>query len=178
MKIGSKTLSKKNTTDITFYRGDEPYVLTVGPLPLKYMERIRDHVLVRPEPPRKPVESSPGKFVTEGEGKNRKVVYEEDTKDAAYREAFMEYFSLFTAAKVRGYLEHDPNIHFDVQKPTTGPSESPDQWRQFLTDARNELTDEGTGFTSAEIEHILEVGDKTELKLDVDEAAKDFLQSR
>jgi hypothetical protein len=178
VKIGSKTLSKKNNIDITLYRGDEPYVLTVGPLPPKFMERIRDHVLVRPEPPRKPVESSPGKFVTEGEGKNRKVVYEEDTKDPAYKAAFMDYYSLFTVAKLRGYLEHDPNIQFDVQKPTTGPGESPEQWKQFLVAAREELTDENTGFTDAEIGHILEVGEKTELKLDIDEATKDFLPSR
>jgi len=174
LKIGNKTLSKKNTRTVTFYRGEEAISLVVGPLPPKYIERLRNDVLPWPEPPRKAVESKPGIFLYEGEGKNRKVVFQEDEKDPAYREALGVLSKRYTAAKILAYTAHDPSFSVGPDKPTQSYKDDPEAWRQYLDAVYNDLTDETTGLTEAEVTLILDEGEKTELSIDTEEAMKSF----
>ncbi len=170
LKIGQKSLTKKNTRTVTFYRGDERFDLIVGPMPAKYLERIRDGVLKRPEPPRKAVEVKPGRFLREG----NEVVFELDERDPTYQEAFTKFVNLIIAARVDAFLSHDPNVTFDAKRPEKGLSEAPEEWKAYFGALLVELLDTDTGFTSSEIAHILEEGDKTELCLDIEGARKDF----
>jgi hypothetical protein len=174
LKIGNKTLSKKNTRTVTFYRGEEAISLVVGPLPPKYIERLRNDVLPWPEPPRKAVETKPGIFLYEGEGKNRKVVFQEDDKDPAYREALSLLSKRYTAAKILAYTAHDSSFSVGPDKPTQSYKEDPEAWRQYLDVVYSDLTDETTGLTEAEITLILDEGEKTELAVDIDEAKSTF----
>lgn len=170
LKIGQRSLTTKNTRTVTFYRGTERFDLTVGPMPAKYLERVRDTVLKRPEPPRKPVEVKPGRFLREG----NEVVFETDEKDPVYQEAFAKFINLLIAARVDAFLSHDPNVTFDAKRPEKGLSEAPEEWKAYFEALLVELLDTDTGFTSSEIAHILEEGDKTELRLDIEGALKDF----
>lgn len=174
MKIGQKTLEAKNTKVVTFYRGDEPISILVGPMPPKHLDRLRDKVLIAPEPPRKAVESRPGVYLYEGTGSNRKVIFQEDENDPAYREAWSKFYNQIVAAKVAAFVAHDPNFHFDVQKPATSYTDDPQAWRAYYTAVFEELTDEKSGFTEAELAHIAEAGASTGLNLGIEEAAKTF----
>jgi hypothetical protein len=170
LKIGQKSLTKKNTRTVTFYRGDERFDLTVGPMPAKYLERVRDTVLKRPEPPRKAVEVKPGRFLREG----NEVVFETDEKDPVYQAEFSKFVNLIIAARVDAFLAHDPNITFEAKRPDKGLSEVPEEWKAYFEALMLELLDSDTGFTSSEIGHILEEGDKTELCLDIEGSLKTF----
>lgn len=170
LKIGQKQLTKKNTRTVTFYRGEDRFDLTVGPMPAKYLERVRDTVLKRPEPPRKAVEVKPGKFLREG----NEVVFEIDEKDPAYQAAFGKFINLLIAARADAFLAHDPNVTFEAQRPEKGLSEAPEEWKAYFEALMVELLDPDTGFTSSEIAHILEEGDKTELCLDIEGSVKTF----
>jgi hypothetical protein len=170
MRIGSKSLEKKNTKTVTFFRGEEEITLTVGPLPPKYVDRIIDKLFPVPTPPKKALEERPGKYVKE----NGKVVFQEDHNDPKYREDLDQFISFMTAAKLVAYLEHDPDVKFESQKPTAGYGEAQDAWRDYFRSVCAEATDETTGFTRSEISHIIEAGESTELCLGVDEAVKTF----
>lgn len=174
LKIGNKTLAKKNTRVVTFYRGDEPITMTVGPLPPKYIERLREDVLPWPEPPRKAVETRPGVYLYEGTGSNRKVVFQEDDKDPGYRSALALLSKRYTAAKVLAYLSHDGGFSVDSVKPSAAYKDDPEAWRQYFDSVFAELTDETTGMTDAEISLILDEGEKTELSINTEEALKTF----
>lgn len=174
LKIGNKTLSKKNTRTVTFYRGEEAVSVVVGPLPPKYLERLRSDVLPWPEPPRKAVETKPGIFLYEGTGNNRKVVFQEDDKDPAYREALSVLSKRYTAAKILAYTSHDSEFSVGPDKPTASYKDDPEAWRQYFDTVYAELTDETTGLTEAEITLLLDAGEQTELKIDTDEAMKSF----
>jgi len=174
LKIGNKALSKKNTRTVTFYRGEEAISVVVGPLPPKYLERLRSDVLPWPEPPRKAVETKPGIFLYEGTGNARKVVFQEDDKDPAYREALALLAKRYTAAKIVAYTAHDPEFSVGPDKPTASYKDDPEAWRHYLDNVYADLTDETTGLTEAEVTHILDEAEKTELAIDVDEAMKSF----
>lgn len=171
LRIGNKTLAKKNTRTVTFYRGEDKIELTVGPMPPKYLERIREHVLTAPQPPRKAVESRPGSYLkVDGE-----LVFSTDENDPTYTAAFTRYISLIVTAKLAAYLAHDPSVEFEAVRPTKIFSDAPAEWKAYLEALLLEINDESTGFTQAEVNHILEQGDKTELCLTVTEATKTFL---
>ena len=170
MQIGQKTLSTKNTRTVTFYRGQELITITVGPLPPKYMERLRAKVLVRPEPPKKPVETKPGIYLREG----NKVVFSEDDNDPLYVEAASRFYSMVVTAKLTAYLSYDPNVQFSAAKPSAGYDEDPAAWRAYFEQVYLEITDPDTGFTNAEVSHLMEAGDSTELKVDIEESTKTF----
>lgn len=170
MRIGQKTLSKKNTKTVTFYRGDEPITITVGPMPPKYLERLRAQVLVRPEPPKKAVETKPGIFLREG----NKVVFQEDENDPKYTEDFGKYYSRIITAKLLAYLAYDPEVQLTVVKPEASYADAPEAWRDYFDAASGEITHPETGFTSAEIDYIMKAGDSTELCVDIEDATKTF----
>jgi len=170
LKIGQKSLTKKNTRTVTFYRGEDRFDITVGPMPAKYLERVRDCVLKRPEPPRKPVEIKPGRFLREG----NEVVFETDENDPTYQEELKKFINLMLVARVDAFISYDQNVTFDSQRPDKSLSEAPQEWKSYFESLMEELLDPDTGFTSSEISHILDEGDKTELCLDVEGSIKTF----
>lgn len=170
MKIGQKTLTKKNTRVITFYRGEERFDLTLGPMPAKYLERVRDTVLKRPEAPKKAVETKPGRYLREGD----RVVFETDENDPTYVTEMTQFINLMITARLDAYISHDPTITFDATRPTKSMVDAPAEWKAYFEDLTKELLDSDTGFTSPEISFILEEGEKTELCLDIEGAVRNF----
>lgn len=175
MKIANKSLGKKNTKAVEFYRGGEKIELVVGPLPPKYIQRIEEAGISKyPDVPEAPVMLSPGKVLREGD----RVVMKPDYKNAGFRAAATKHLEIITAATVVAGLSHDPNFQLDVQKPTSAFAASPTDWRAYFETAYAELTSEESGFTDDEIEHLIEAVRSTSLCIDIDGATQVFSQSR
>lgn len=172
MKYKGKSIEGTNRASVHFKKNDEIISLTVVPLSLSWIERIRNiPTFTLPSPPRHVAMDRKGKPIRNEQTGQLEMV--PNFEDPEYSKKFDRVQQRFEAVKFYGHLREDDDVEFEH----TMPENSDDRaWAGFADSIAQEIVD--SGFTQGEIDHVLEVG--MELACDIvgDEDVANFYNSR
>jgi len=171
VKYQGKVIEGKNRRILRIKKGDQVLSLDIVALDFGWLEQLRNlPAFSLPEPPRKVVYDQRGVLVKNNETGQLEMV--PDMSNEEWSNKIDLASKRFDAVRFYGHLKEDPNIEFEQ----TPPEEDTDEgWSNFADNMYDEIR--SSGFTQAELDKVLEVGQELACDVVTDEDIANFSSS-
>lgn len=165
MRYKGKPLVQKNSTTVSFRKGDEVIEFIVSPLPMGWWQKMQAiGVSIYPEPKKIALTDSKGTVVRSKDTGKAEVT--ELTDDPEYKKSVALTSRRIGVLRLACLLRDDPNIEWESQEPS-GLNVS--DWQAYADSLLDEL--KGSSLTDDEIAEILNEGESSACVLDVGKVA-------
>lgn len=179
MKYQGKVIEGRNRRVLRIHKGkddegkDVVMSLDIVALEFGWIERLRNLPSFNlPEPPRKVVYDQKGLLVKNKETGQLEMV--PDMSNAEWQNKIDIASKRFEAVRFFGHLRDDPNIQFDGSPPD-GKEDTDEGWCNFADSMWDEIR--SSGFTQAELDKVLEIGQELACDVVTDEDIANFSSS-